>query len=126
MEDSALRIPRRLAVGLAVVALVASTPAALAGNPFAKSTTTAGGYQTWDSDLINVEQVSQTGAGVYVAVLDTGLVPNWTDYFPKERVRTDLGTGFEQQVNFKAATDSKDPCGVEVEKGQLRQSTWVG
>ena len=121
-----MKISRRLAVGLAVVALVASTSTALAGNPFAKSTTTAGGYQTWDSDLINVEQVSQTGAGVYVAVLDTGLVPNWTDYFPKERVRTDLGTGFEQQVNFKAATDSKDACGVRVEKGQLRQSTWVG
>jgi subtilisin family serine protease len=120
-----LKISRRLVVGLAVVALVASAPAALAGNPFAKSTTTAGGYQTWDSDLIDVEQVSQTGAGVYVAVLDTGLVPNWTDYFPKERLRTDLGTGFEQQVNFKAATDGKDPCGVEVEKGQLRQSTWV-
>ncbi|HEY5436671.1 MAG TPA: S8 family serine peptidase [Candidatus Limnocylindrales bacterium] len=121
-----MKISRRVGAGLAIAVLVASTSTALAGNPFAKSTTTAGGYQTWDSDLINVEQVSQTGAGVYVAVLDTGLVPNWTDYFPKERVRTDLGTGFEQQVNFKAATDSKDPCGVEVEKGQLRQSTWVG
>jgi subtilisin family serine protease len=121
-----VKISRRVGAGLAIAVLVASTSTALAGNPFAKSTTTAGGYQTWDSDLINVEQVSQTGAGVYVAVLDTGLVPNWTDYFPKERVRTDLGTGFEQQVNFKAATDSKDPCGVEVEKGQLRQSTWVG
>jgi subtilisin family serine protease len=121
-----VKISRRVGAGLAIAVLVASTSTALAGNPFAKSTTTAGGYQTWDSDLINVERVSQTGAGVYVAVLDTGLVPNWTDYFPKERVRTDLGTGFEQQVNFKAATDSKDPCGVEVEKGQLRQSTWVG
>ncbi len=121
-----MTLSRRLAAGLAVVALVASAPAALAGNPFAKSTTTAGGYQTWDSDLIDVEQVPQTGAGVYIAVLDTGLAPNWTDYFPKERVRTDLGTGFEQQVNFKAATDGKDPCGVEVEKGQLHQTSWVG
>jgi hypothetical protein len=121
-----MRHPRRVALVLATTALVAAAPAALAGNPFSKATSTAGGYHTWDSDLIDVEQVSQTGAGVYVAVLDTGLAPNWADYFPKARVRTDLGVGFEQQVNFKAASDGKDPCGVEVEKGQLRTTTWVG
>jgi subtilisin family serine protease len=121
-----MKLSRRMAVVLAIAALVATAPAALAGNPFAKATSTAGGYSTWDSDLINVDQVSQTGAGVYVAVLDTGLAPNWTDYFPKARVRADLGIGFEQQVNFKAAADGKDPCGVEVEKGQLRKTTYIG
>lgn len=45
--------------------------------------------------MINIEAVSETGAGVYVAVLDAGLVPNWTDYFPEERVATHLGTGFD-------------------------------
>ena len=65
--------------------------AALAGNPFKDLTTTEGGYHTWDSDLINVDAVSQTGHGVYVAVLDTGLVPNWRDYFPNARVATQLG-----------------------------------
>ncbi len=80
---------------------------ASAGNPFSGETTTAGGYPTWDSDMINIEGVSQTGAGVYVAVLDTGMVPNWHDYFPEERVNTALGTGFDQPVSFKAKKDDR-------------------
>ena len=60
-----------LAVSAGLTVAVCST--ALAGNPFRGLTTTEGGYHTWDSDLINVEAVSQTGHGVYVAVLDTGI-----------------------------------------------------
>ncbi len=73
--------------------------------------------------MINIEAVSQTGAGVYVAVLDTGLVPNWRDYFPAARIATDLGTGFIQPVSFRA---TKDPCRLGFTVGQLRQSSWVG
>lgn len=98
--------------------------AAFAGNPFSDQTTTAGGYPTWDSDLINVESVAQTGKGVYVAVLDTGLVPNWRDYFPGARVATHLGVGFHQPVTFKS--HNLDPCGFDIEVGKLAQSTWVG
>ena len=100
------------------------TSAALAQNVFRGMTSTAGGYGTWDSDLINVEAVTQTGAGVYVAVLDTGLVPHWRDYFPEARIATELGAGFHQPVTFKAK--NQDPCGLEAEVGQLRSSTWVG
>jgi subtilisin family serine protease len=96
---------------------------ASAGNPFKDQTSTTDGYSTWDSDMINVEQVSQTGAGVYVAVLDTGMVPNWADYFPRDRVNTALGTGFDQPVSFKV---QNDPCGLGVEIGKLHQTTWVG
>ena len=95
-----------------------------AGNIFGDLTTTAGGLHTWDSDLINIEQVDETGAGVYVAVLDTGMVPNWADYFPKDRLATELGIGFEQPITFKGKTN--DPCGLQVEVGQLHQTTWVG
>lgn len=84
---------------------------------------TANGYSTWDADMINVETVTQTGKGVYVAVLDTGLVPNWSDYFPAERVATNLGTGFDQPVTFSAG---KDPCEWDVYTGQLHQTSWVG
>ncbi|HSB56083.1 MAG TPA: S8 family serine peptidase, partial [Gemmatimonadales bacterium] len=80
-------------------------------------------YSTWDADIINTESVSQTGAGVYVAVLDTGLVPYWRDYFPQARIAEDLGTGFDQSVTFKA---KGNPCEFDVEVGQLRQTTWVG
>jgi subtilisin family serine protease len=92
--------------------------------PFTNGTSTASGSSTWDADMINIENVTQTGANVYVAVLDTGLVPNWQDYFPKARIATKLGTGFEQQVTFKAK--SEDGCELDTEVGTLRQSTWVG
>jgi subtilisin family serine protease len=96
----------------------------MAGNPFRSLTTTAGGYHTWDSDLINVDAVSQTGHGVYVAVLDTGMVPNWRDYFPEARVATQLGTGFDQPVTFQPS--KSNPCALETEVGRLQQTTWVG
>ena len=95
---------------------VAVFSAAMAGNPFKDLTTTEGGYHTWDSDLINVDAVSQTGHGVYVAVLDTGLVPNWKDYFPNARVATNLGTGFDQPVTFRSSSKN-NPCGLEAEVG---------
>ncbi len=101
-----------------------SSGAALAGNPFRGFVSTADGYSTWDSDLINIEAVTETGAGVYVAVLDTGLVPNWRDYFPEARIATELGAGFEQPVTFKAK--NADPCGLETSVGTLREATWVG
>lgn len=107
---------------LAAAALAATTGLA-AQEFFGGLTSTAGGYHTWDSDLINIENVPQTGRGVYVAVLDTGMAPNWRDYFPEARVATDLGAGFVQPVSFKA---KKDECGVGVEIGALRTDTWVG
>ncbi len=97
---------------------------AFAGNPFSDVTTTAGGYSTWDSDMINIENESQTGANVYVAVLDTGLVPFWKNYFPADRVNTSLGTGFDQPVAFRVSKD--DPCKLGVTVGKLHQTTWVG
>jgi subtilisin family serine protease len=103
--------------------VLATATAATAQNVFRDLTTTAGGYQTWDSDLINIETVPQTGSGVYVAVLDTGMVPNWRDYFPDARVATHLGAGFYQAVSFKA---KRDVCGLGVEVGALRTDTWVG
>ena len=103
--------------------VLATTSTAFAQNIFRDLDTTAGGYTTWDSDLINIEAVTQTGSGVYVAVLDTGMVPNWRDYFPDARVATNLGTGFHQPVMFKA---KKDVCGLGVELGTLRTDTWVG
>jgi subtilisin family serine protease len=115
---------KRMSAALAVAALVALAPSALAGNPFSKSTTTAGGYETWDSDQIDIENVSETGAGVYVAVLDTGLVANWKDYFPDARVAQELGTGFEQNVDMKLA---KNGCDLTLDPtGAVRTTTFVG
>jgi subtilisin family serine protease len=114
---------RSIAAALALAVGVGCS-GALAQNVFRGVASTADGYATWDSDLINIEAVTQTGAGVYVAVLDTGLVPNWRDYFPEARVATELGAGFHQPVTFKAK--NQDPCGLDVEVGHLTRTTWVG
>ncbi len=114
---------RSLLIAAFLVGTVGLTTAS-AGNNFSNVTTTAGGYSTWDSDMINIENVTQTGAGIYVAVLDTGLVPFWQNYFPTDRVNTSLGTGFDQPVAFNVSKD--DPCKLGVTVGQLHQTTWVG
>jgi subtilisin family serine protease len=104
-------------------ALTLNANAQGAQQQFADTTSTAAGYVTWDLDAINATAVPQTGRGVYVAVLDTGLVPNWRDYFPGARIATALGAGFEQPVSFKAHNDQ---CAFGTEVGQLSRSTWIG
>ncbi len=63
---------------------------------------------SWDRDIIDVHdveengvvgapdarEVAQTGAGVHVAVIDSGLVKNWRDLLIESRVRTDLARAF--------------------------------
>ncbi len=59
------------------------------------------GLSTWDQDAINVtdfgfnnRQVAYDGTGVYVAVLDTGLVDSWRQYFPQERIAVEYAKSF--------------------------------
>lgn len=61
-----------------------------------------GGYSTWDLDAVNVtawpgpmtRAVPYTGAGVYVGVIDTGLLDSWRQYFPEERIAEQYGIAF--------------------------------
>ena len=59
------------------------------------------GINTWDLDAVNVtnfgsttRQVPQDGKGVYVAVLDTGLLDSWRQYFPEQRIATQYAIAF--------------------------------
>jgi subtilisin family serine protease len=59
------------------------------------------GINTWNLDAVNVTNFGSTrrtvafdGRGVYVAVLDTGLVDLWRNYFPQERIATQYGKAF--------------------------------
>jgi subtilisin family serine protease len=61
-----------------------------------------GGFSTWDQDAINTtvsplsatRGVAQTGEGVYVGILDTGLLNTWPQYFPTERIATQYAASF--------------------------------
>ncbi|GAB4475412.1 MAG: hypothetical protein Kow00124_16370 [Anaerolineae bacterium] len=60
-----------------------------------------GGLSTWDLDAVNVtdygfnnRQVGYDGTGVYVAVLDTGLVDTWRMFFPEERIAEEYAKSF--------------------------------
>ncbi|GLZ34602.1 subtilisin E [Lentzea sp. NBRC 105346] len=67
--------PRRLA------ATGAPGASALPGTPY------------WH-DIVDLENVTQTGAGVWVAVLDSGFYPNWRDYFVESDILTDKARAF--------------------------------
>ena len=75
---------------------------------------------TWDADMINSDSTEYTGKGVYVAVLDTGLAPNWKDYFSADRILTDLGKGFKEDIMWNAETQTF------VESGEVYEISWIG
>lgn len=58
------------------------------------------GLDTWDLDAINVTNFGEgrtigfDGSGVYVAVLDTGLLDSWRQYFPQERIAEEFAIAF--------------------------------
>ena len=60
------------------------------------------GFSTWDLDAINVtvqplsvaRAVPYTGQGVYVGVIDSGLLDSWRQYFPQERIAEQYGIAF--------------------------------
>jgi subtilisin family serine protease len=60
------------------------------------------GFSTWDLDAINVTNfglgrtigANVDGTGVYVAVLDTGLMDSWRQYFPEQRIATQFAKSF--------------------------------
>ena len=75
---------------------------------------------TWDADMINSDVTGNSGDGVYIAVLDTGLAPNWKDYFPVSRIATKLGMGFKEDIKWDQASQSF------LESGFVHKVSWVG
>jgi subtilisin family serine protease len=72
------------------------------GPPLVAATDFLNGISMWNLDAVNVtnRQVGPDrtetfdGTGVYVAVLDTGLLPTWQWYFPDERIAEEFGVAF--------------------------------
>lgn len=75
------------------------------------------GINTWNLDAVNVTDynVGRTtgqydGTGVYIAVLDTGLVDSWRQYFPQERIAVEYAksfTGGGGEMGFVAEQPNK-------------------
>lgn len=83
--------------------LSANPDAARRGSPIdtVDATNFANGISTWNLDAVNVTNLqasgrttSYDGSGVYVAVLDTGLLDSWRQYLPQQRIATQFATGF--------------------------------
>ncbi|MEY2481616.1 MAG: hypothetical protein QOK24_144 [Verrucomicrobiota bacterium] len=85
--------------------VVAANPDAVRnGSPVdtVAATNFANGISTWDMDAVNVtvnpgfsgRAVNYDGTGVYVAVIDTGLVDSWRQYFPDQRIATEYAKSF--------------------------------
>ena len=72
--------------------------------PVAAPSDFAGGMSSWDQDAIGVTVApgtgrnpslgGLTGEGVYVGVLDSGLLPTWRQYFPSDRIATQYARSF--------------------------------
>jgi hypothetical protein len=68
----------------------------------AAATNFANGISTWDMDAVNVtvkpgfggRAINYDGTGVYVAILDTGLLDSWRQYFPEQRIATRYAKSF--------------------------------
>jgi len=58
-----------------------------------------GNYLGYDIDMVNAEYFANGGEGIYVAIIDSGLVSNWASFLPPTAtVRTDLGRGWSYDV----------------------------
>jgi len=84
------------------------------------------GTVAWDLDIIDAEpgKITYDGEGIYVAVLDTGLVANWKDYFPEERIATNYGIGFYENV-YRGPNYKNDPDDI-VYSGIVQKTTFLG
>ncbi len=70
------------------------------------------GLNTWDLDAINVTNlipgpdrtIGFNGSGVYIGVLDTGLLDSWRQYFPEQRIAEQYATAISGGGQNNGAT----------------------
>jgi subtilisin family serine protease len=66
---------------------------------FSSGSDPVGTYLPWDVDIVNAEYSAHGGEGIYVAVIDTGLVSNWAQFVaPTAHIETGLGLGWSYDV----------------------------
>jgi len=73
------------------------------------------GFNTWNLDAVNVtpgpfattRSVGFAGTGVYIGVLDTGLLDSWRQYFPQERIAEQYAVAFGGGGGEQGATPER-------------------
>lgn len=101
MKSTASQLP---AIRARSYVAAASPDAERKGSPVdtVAATNFANGISTWDMDAVNVtvspasnaRAINYDGTGVYVAVLDTGLLDSWRQYLPEQRIATQYAKAF--------------------------------
>jgi subtilisin family serine protease len=60
----------------------------------------------WDVDIVNAEYSNNGGKDIYVAVIDTGLVHDWTDFVaPGAIIETGLARGWSYNIVWNGVDD---------------------
>lgn len=93
------------------VPAIQALPYVLAANPDAErqgspvdavaATNFANGLNTWNLDAVNVTDLGAgrtttfDGSGVFIGVLDTGLLDSWRQYFPEQRIAAQFAKSFQ-------------------------------
>jgi subtilisin len=99
-----MRIPAEslpLIQGLSYV-VAANPDAARNGAPIDRVAVSnfADGLNTWNLDAVNVTNfgagrtVARDGSGVFIGILDSGLLDSWRQYFPEERIAEEFARAF--------------------------------
>lgn len=76
---------------------------------FSNNALPVGTYVPYDVDIVNGELYQNGGQGVYIAVIDTGLVNGWQNFLPSTAdIRTDLGRGWSYDVVWNPSINDFD------------------
>jgi len=68
-----------------------------------------GTYLPWDVDIVNAEYSAHGGEGIYVAVIDSGLVSNWASFVaPGAIIETALGRGWSYNIAWNSKINDFD------------------
>jgi subtilisin family serine protease len=62
----------------------------------------------WWVDIVNADYDANGGDGIYVAVLDTGLVANWQFFFPQAKIKWEWGRGWSYFVTWNPGINDFD------------------
>ena len=77
-------------------------------------------------DMVDAETTSNDGDGIYVAVLDTGLLSNYLFFFPPSMVdiKEEWGKGFTHDVTYNPVTMQLDFGPLRDDRGFITHDQW--